>query len=1140
MTNPRQDCLSLTGGSFARSLIAAGALFVLTLGTSSASRGQTAGNPIPVGINPSAMVLNPAANRIYVANQGGSQPATTVSVINTDTKTSSDVDVGGTPTSIAVNPVANKIYVSTATSVISGGTVVGASFGITVLDGSTNNIIATIPNTVAGAMAVNPVTNKIYVASGCNGTSCVKVVDGATDTVEATPISAGTDIEAIAVNSATDKIYVANTTPSTLTVIDGATNQVSDTVTLSADFGNGPVSVRPNRLAVNPVTNKVYIGLEQGVMALDGATGQATQVSGPPLNGNNNLVTSFAINPITNKVYVGYVVGLVGTFGLLSNFSIGEIDGSTNQETLVPAGLAQVSPSGSGTEVAVNVFTNQVFIATDTVGSVTILDGLTHASQTVSVAATPVGLAVDSITNTFYVLSFTQSMPGSVQAISEVTTTIPTISTGLDPFAVAVDPVLNKIYVANDGSDDVTVIDGATNSTSTIPAGTNPFAVTVDPITGKAFVANQGSNTVTAIDGRTGANTTISVGKAPEAVAVNPVTSTVYVSNSGSNSVTVIDEATNATATVATGSTPVALAVNQATNRIYVADEGSNDVTVINGTTNTTSSIAVGSSPTAVDVNPATNKIYVANKSSNDVTVIDGATGTTSGIPVGTTPVAVAVNPVTNKIYVADKDSGDVMVINGSNNSVTPVVVGVGTLPYAIAVNLATNRVYVTDNGSNNVTVIDGGDNSTTTLPGGNGPDSVAVNPITGNVYTADIGDQVTVLTEQVARPTPLVTQITPFPGNVTTGPAPTFTFTTTSSYAPTAPPVVGVFYQVDTLQGRWLAAPGSGPTFIGQTPLTAGTHILYAFALDAQASLVNLQGEIASNVGQYITGSLTAYLFVVALPFTQTTLTSDKNPSQVGDTVNLTATVAPAASATGAPTGTVDFFDSTTLLDSVALDSKGNAVFTTSTLTAGTHQIVAKYEGNSTFGGSASAPVTQTVNENFTTSASPNALTITHGQSGTSILTITPVGGADTVAITFSCTGLPTGSTCAFSPASVTPGSNPATTTLTIQTAGSAAVPAPFDVPALPPGLIFLLVFAAALGLGTTLRDARRMRLRRVPAACLLASLALVAFTTGCGGGGTSGNPPPSAAPTGNFTVTVHATAGSVDKTTTITLTVN
>lgn len=1095
-------------------------LLVLVFILAPSSRAQIVSAGIPVGVNPVAMVFNPVTKKIYVANQGTTVAAgTTLTVIDTGTWKANNIPIGNNPALVAVNPLTNKVYVGN-----------NGDGKIAVLDGSTNNITTTI-NVLAAAIAINPVTNKIYVAS-----IGVKVIDGATDTVETT-IQAGGDLEAITVNPATNTIYVVNTSFSSVTVIDGASAQVIATVTLSMDLGNGPTSVRPTLLAVNSVTNKVYIGLEQGVMVLDGATNTATQIFAPVLNGSTDFAKSISINSVTNKIYVGFSAGFPP---FPANDVIAEIDGATNVETLISVGNA---PSAA----AVDVFQNKIYAANTADGTVTIIDGTTHAQHSVSVGKFPIALGVDTLTGDAYVLNQNwqlgmspPSVAGTVQKIAGVSGIgNATISAGLDPFAVDVDPALNKAYVANYGSNDVTVIDGLTNTATTIPAGTNPYAVAVDPITNKAFVANQGSNTITAIDGRSGATTTISVGNAPAAVAVNPVTGTVYVANSRSNSVTAINEATNSTVTVPTGSSPVALAVNPATNMVYVADQGSNDVTVINGTTNATSTIPAGSSPGAVGVDPATNRIYVANMGSDDVTAIDGATGTTSRIPVGTTPVAVAVNPVTNKIYVVNKDSNDVNVIDGASLSRSSVTVGF--FPLALAINLATNKIYVAGNGDNDVTVIDGANNSTNTVPGGTSPVSLAVNPVTGKIYVADLADEATVISGQPTQPTHLVTQIAPLTGNIATTPAPTFTFTTSSSYAPTAPPALGVFYQVDTLQGPWLAGSGSEPNFTGQTqPLTFGTHIVYAYALDGQASLVNGQLSGLYSAAQYTTGSLTAYVFAVAPTSSQTSLTSDKNPSQVGDTVNLTAVVAAVPPATATPTGMVDFMDGAVLLGSAALDSAGHATYTTSTLTAGAHQVTARYDGDSTFASSTSAVFTQTVNENFTVATNPSTLTITHGQSGTSTITVAPVGGASTVAIVFSCTGLPAGSTCTFNPASVTPGSNPATTVLTIQTAGSALVALPFDVPALPPGLMLLLALYVAIGVGTTLRDARRMRLRWVRAACLSAVLGLVAFMLGCGGGSSGAGVPPPNAATGNFTVTVHAKSGSVDKTTTIALTVN
>jgi YVTN family beta-propeller protein len=52
-----------------------------------------------------------------------------------------------------------------------------------------------------------------------------------------------------------------------------------------------------------------------------------------------------------------------------------------------------------------------------------------------------------------------------------VTNNTTTVSAGTNPRAVAVNAVTNKIYVANEGSNNVTVIDGTTNTTTTVSAG---------------------------------------------------------------------------------------------------------------------------------------------------------------------------------------------------------------------------------------------------------------------------------------------------------------------------------------------------------------------------------------------------------------------------------------------------------------------------------------------------------------------------------------------------------------------------------------------------------------------------------------------------------------------------------------------
>jgi hypothetical protein len=91
----------------------------------------------------------------------------------------------------------------------------------------------------------------------------------------------------------------------------------------------------------------------------------------------------------------------------------------------------------------------------------------------------------------------------------------------------------------------------------------------------------------------------------------------------------------------------------------------------------------------------------------------------------------------------------------------------------------------------------------------------------------------------------------------------------------------------------------------------------------------------------------------------TTTTLASSLNPSNFGQSVTFTASVASQFS--GTVKGSVTFSDGTTALKTVTL-SGGVAKFATSTLTSGAHNITATYNGNASFIGS-SASLTQTVN---------------------------------------------------------------------------------------------------------------------------------------------------------------------------------
>ena len=80
-------------------------------------------------------------------------------------------------------------------------------------------------------------------------------------------------------------------------------------------------------------------------------------------------------------------------------------------------------------------------------------------------------MAVNPVTNKIYVANYSSN---NITVIDGATNATTTVSSGNGPVAVAVNPVTNKIYVANYCSDNVTVIDGATNTTATVSAGDQP------------------------------------------------------------------------------------------------------------------------------------------------------------------------------------------------------------------------------------------------------------------------------------------------------------------------------------------------------------------------------------------------------------------------------------------------------------------------------------------------------------------------------------------------------------------------------------------------------------------------------------------------------------------------------------------
>ncbi|MCE9658527.1 MAG: VCBS repeat-containing protein [Burkholderiales bacterium] len=181
-----------------------------------------------------------------------------------------------------------------------------------------------------------------------------------------------------------------------------------------------------------------------------------------------------------------------------------------------------------------------------------------------------------------------------------------------------------------------------------------------------------------------------------------------------------------------------------------------------------------------------------------------------------------------------------------------------------------------------------------------------------------------------------------------------------------------------------------------------------------------------------------------------------------------------------------------------------------------------------------------------FSVGADSTTGTVKAGQSVQATLSLTP-GSGFSGTVGFSCSGLPAGAACSFSPASLPlSGTTPVSTTLTISTTAAAAMgwvgrADPGAPGAIDPALPAALVLASLALLALRRRGMFATPLHRFGLAALLATGGLALH--GCGGGGDGaapGGPGGTGTPAGTYNVTVTATDGSASRTIAYTLVVD
>ncbi len=168
-------------------------------------------------------------------------------------------------------------------------------------------IVTSIPVDNTGTIAINETTNTVYAGDFVpqNGQtpdiSKLIVINGTTNakTGEIGPLGLAPANGSIAINETTNTLYVPNYGSSSISVIDGATNAVTDTISRANSMPWGAVS--------DPATNTTYVTdgndndwLPQGqVYVVDGSSN--TISSAVPID---NTAESPALDPGENEIFV--------------------------------------------------------------------------------------------------------------------------------------------------------------------------------------------------------------------------------------------------------------------------------------------------------------------------------------------------------------------------------------------------------------------------------------------------------------------------------------------------------------------------------------------------------------------------------------------------------------------------------------------------------------------------------------------------------------------------------------------------------------------------------------------------------------------------------------------------------------------
>lgn len=332
--------------------------------------------------------------------------------------------------------------------------------------------------------------------------------------------------------------YVANNTGSTLGGTISAYTINSSNGALTQVAGSPfTASLQTDWITVDRAGTVVYASDQGGTLTaylINRTDGTLQPVAGSPFSNVGDSPVSVVVTGNAQFVYVlnqlsGQVFGFsTGANGVLS----AAVPNSPYNTNSVPGPTSiRIDPTGQFLYVCDRSSGIFVFTINASTGALTQVDNVkpNGSSQPYDIAFTPDGhfaFAANSLTTGGVDVYSVNGATGDLSLLSGS----PVAEGGNTPVSVAVDPGGKFLYIANNRSNNVSVLQIASNgaltavSGSPFATGTNPIFVAVDPSGSFAFVVNFTDNTVNVYGvGSSGSltlNQTVSTGTNPKAIVV--------------------------------------------------------------------------------------------------------------------------------------------------------------------------------------------------------------------------------------------------------------------------------------------------------------------------------------------------------------------------------------------------------------------------------------------------------------------------------------------------------------------------------------------------------------------------------------------------------------------------------------------